>query len=91
MVMNLAREEPFACCQSKANKQIGKQKIIPLCPLGGLQERLAPLAMLAEGWNVLPCIPHRWPGPQPPQQSRKYHTLSRATCDLIGTEANFKK
>lgn len=29
MVMNLAREEPFACCQSKANKQIKKTKEDP--------------------------------------------------------------
>lgn len=29
MVMNLAREEPFACCQSKANKQIRKTKDHP--------------------------------------------------------------
>lgn len=29
IVMNLAREEPFACCQSKANKQIRKTKADP--------------------------------------------------------------
>lgn len=29
IVMNLAREEPFACCQSKANKQIRKTKEDP--------------------------------------------------------------
>jgi len=35
MVMNLAREEPFACCQSKANKQIRKTKVDPSQSLHG--------------------------------------------------------